>query len=150
AAGGSHAIRWTAAGGMQDLGSLSPTGNSIARAVNGDGSVVVGEGNSVAGAILAWRWTAATGMQDLNTYLPTVGVNLAGWVLEEATGISASGKTIVGRGDHNGQVQVWIVSLGDESPCGGRPGGLDYDCDGRMTPSDIAIYLVVWLDSLAH
>jgi hypothetical protein len=39
------------------------------------------------------------------------GVNLAGWTLTNATGISANGKVIVGYGTHNGVTEGWFVRL---------------------------------------
>jgi probable HAF family extracellular repeat protein len=58
-----RAFRWTAARGMQNLGTLG--GNwSAAWGVSADGSVVVGEAGNAAGQIVAFRWTAARGMQE--------------------------------------------------------------------------------------
>src|SRR5208283_4884319 len=81
-----HAFRWTAAGGMVDLGYLGSlaTDASQAMAVNSDGSIVVG-GASVNAACCdrAFRWTqngtpgaVAPGMQDLTTLLANAGVNM--------------------------------------------------------------------------
>jgi probable HAF family extracellular repeat protein len=86
AAGQERAFRWTAAGGMQDLGTLGG-GESRALGVSADGSVVVGEANNAAGHEHAFRWTAARGMQDLGTL---------GGSGSEAHGVSADGSVVVG------------------------------------------------------
>jgi probable HAF family extracellular repeat protein len=76
-----RAFRWTAAGGMQDLGMLGGIENE-ARDVSADGSVVVGVSSG-----RAFRWTQVTGMQDLGT--------LSGYG-SKALGVSADGSVVVG------------------------------------------------------
>jgi hypothetical protein len=84
-----HAFRWTAAGGMIDLGAGS---QARALATTRDGSVIVGDGGS-SGAFL---WTSNLGAVNLEAWLPTQGIPLNGRRLKEATGISADGRVIVG------------------------------------------------------
>ncbi len=55
-------------------------------------------------------WTSTLGSVDLNTYLPTLGVNLTGWNLAQAYGISYDGSAIMGYGTYNGENASWIVS----------------------------------------
>lgn len=76
--------------------------SSEARAVNADARTIVGiaRNGSIARAML---YTQGTGAVDLNLYLPSIGVNLTGWVLREARGVSADGSVIVGTGTLNGQ-----------------------------------------------
>jgi probable HAF family extracellular repeat protein len=86
AAGQWRTFRWTAAGGMQDLGTLGGWG-SAAYGVSADGSVVVGWAENSAGQWRAFRWTAAGGMQHLGTL---------GGSESEAYGVSADGSVVVG------------------------------------------------------
>jgi probable HAF family extracellular repeat protein len=71
AGGQEHAFRWKASTGMIDLGTLGGS-SSAGWAVNGNGSVVVGQSDTAAenpNAQLthAFRWTASGGMTDLGT-----------------------------------------------------------------------------------
>jgi probable HAF family extracellular repeat protein len=83
-----HAFRWTASGGMQDLGTLPGGYHSEATAVSADGSVVVGWGWGAEGPEHAFRWTAVGGMQDIGT--------LPGGCCSVATAVSADGRVVVG------------------------------------------------------
>lgn len=99
AAGYMEAFRWTRATGMVGLGYLPGGFSSYANAVSADGAVVVGGGNSSSGPKTAFVWTKNKGMQPLADVLAAKGAkNVAGWTLEEATGISADGKTVIGVG----------------------------------------------------
>lgn len=57
------------------------------------------------------------GVVDLNTLLPTLGIDLSGWTLEQATRISPDGLTIMGFGRHEvspGQFEYqagWIATI---------------------------------------
>jgi probable HAF family extracellular repeat protein len=102
------AFRWTAATGLVPL-FLDDETYSVADAVTFDGSRIVGTSTASAGP-RAVMWTSRIGSVDLNTYLPTLGVNLTGWNLNEATGISSDGSVISGYGTFNGVEAGWIVS----------------------------------------
>lgn len=121
--GYSHAFRWTSATGMVDLVAVGGD-DARSNSASGDGSAVVGMG---AYRAILWTppWTPPRGMVDLTTYLPMLGVNLAGWTLSEATGISADGSVIVGYGPFNGAARGWIVS--------GVPASCYANCDGSTT-----------------
>ena len=108
---GNEAMMWTSGGGMVGLGDLDGGGySSRARATSADGSVVVGVGNSAAGDE-AFIWDETNGMQSLKVLLERQGLDLTGWVLREATGISSDGTTIVGWGTNpDGNGEAWLAT----------------------------------------
>jgi probable HAF family extracellular repeat protein len=113
---GDIAYRWTRAGGMVSLGTLPGTWDyMVSNAVNADGSAVVGASVGLDGK--AFLWTPSLGLVDLNLYLPTLGIDLSGWLLTDAGGVSADGRTIVGTGTHNGVTEAWLATL---FPCPDR------------------------------
>ena len=115
---GGQAFRWDEANGMVGLGDI-PGGsfNSAAYAVSGDGSVIVGRGNYAGtGNQDAFIWDAENGMQDLRLVLIGLGLDLTGWDLWEAQGISADGRTITGFGTNpSGSTEAWIATIPEPS-----------------------------------
>ncbi len=86
-ASGTHAFLWTAADGMNDLGTLGGS-NSRANAIN-DAGQVVGRSDTASGGQHAFLWTAAGGMIDLGTL---------GGQTSDARDINEAGQ-VVGRAD---------------------------------------------------
>jgi len=118
---GIRAFRWTSAGGMVSLGA-PPGMASRAYGVSGNGQVVVGVLMSPDHAML---WTSSLGMVDLNTYLPSLGINLTGWTLTAANGVSGDGQTLVGTGTHHGSTEAWVAHLPAPAAAGSVPDGGD-------------------------
>ncbi len=85
-----HAIRWTSAGGMQDLGVAPGSVHSYGNGVSGDGSVVVGDEHGGPNGGGAFLWTGVGGVQPLGPAL--------GWVTSYLTGVSGDGATVIGLG----------------------------------------------------
>lgn len=127
--GDSEAFRWTASSGMMEgLGDLSGGAFfSTAADVNADGSVVVGASISANGGE-AFRWTATDGIKSVQELLTAAGVDMTGWQLQNASGVSDTGNTIVGRGNSPdsgpNSTEAWIARFGLEP--------------GIITPDDVA------------
>jgi uncharacterized membrane protein len=84
---------------------------SFANGASSDGSVVVGNGTSDSGGE-AFIWDSVNGMRNLQSVLTSnYGLDLTGWTLTSARGISADGMTIVGYGTHNGNTEAWRANL---------------------------------------
>ena len=115
-----QAFRWTTAGGMQGLGYLPGFGHTEALDVSGDGSIIVGQASgSVAGGDdrTAFIWDATHGIRGLQDVLVNdYGLDLTGWTLRPAQGISADGTTIVGWGiNPAGQTEAWRAVIPEPS-----------------------------------
>ncbi len=105
--GNSERIRWTLAGGMLDLGALPQLGGLWhLAAISADGSVVVGSVYATNSALL---WTSTLGTVDLRAYLASLGVDVTGWTLGRAVGVSADGTAIVGQGMHFAQARSFLI-----------------------------------------
>jgi probable HAF family extracellular repeat protein len=123
-----EAFRWTEAGGMEGLGSLSTNTDSQARDVNADGSVIVGESGSI-GTPRAFRWTAQ-GMLELVTPEPADSAI--------AYAVNADGSVVVGSytSQAGSQAFRWTAALGMVNL--GRPAGAvsmeatDVSADGNV------------------
>jgi uncharacterized membrane protein len=105
---------------MVGLGDL-PGGifGSEAFGVSADGSVVIGQGRSASGNE-AFLWNSLNGMRSLEDVLVNdFGLDLTGWRLTEATGISDDGRTIVGRGfTPDGFDEGWIATIPEPGTAG--------------------------------
>jgi probable HAF family extracellular repeat protein len=106
-----EAFLWDNVKGMQGLGTL---GGSFSQAwdISADGTKVVGK--SYNGSYTeAFYWNKAQGMRSLKSLLvKDYGLDLTGWTLVEAKGISADGLTIVGWGiNPHGLEEGWFVRL---------------------------------------
>ena len=136
-ASGYEAFRWTAGGGMVGLGDL-PGGYfySVAWGVSADGSVVVGWGASALGDEV-FIWDAPNGMRNLRDVLvDDYGVDLTGWTLTWALGLSADGLTISGYGiNPDGNMEAWVVVI---------PGPGDVDGNGVVDGLDLTAVLTAW------
>jgi probable HAF family extracellular repeat protein len=99
---------------MVGLGDLPGGGfESIALGVSGDGRTVVGWSQTASG-LEAFLWYPDIGMQSLKDTLIAQGIDLTGWTLNYATGISADGLTIVGGGKNPaGLVEAFVAILDD-------------------------------------
>jgi probable HAF family extracellular repeat protein len=136
AAGFYRAFRWTAAGGMQDLGTLPGGYGSLAYGVSANGAVVVGVAWNAAGDWHAFRWTATGGMEDLNITYASLLTN--GSYLRWATAISPDGRYIVGRGYNaaTGRDEAFLL---DTQGCASENG--DVDANGCVDDADLLAVL---------
>ena len=104
-------FRRTVASGMVALPLLSVNTTALRpRAVNGDGTVIIGQAvDPAVGGFGSFVWTPALASKPLAAHLTSRGVNLAGWQLTDATGVSADGTAMCGLGLFNSTPRGWVV-----------------------------------------
>ena len=107
---------------MVGLGTLSG-GSTAAFAVSADGATVVGWSANV-----AFIWSEQAGMRDLRTALEVEwGLDMTGWELTDAWGISGDGTVIVGTGvNPAGHQEGWIATVPE--PATGLLTGIGLTC----------------------
>ncbi len=105
-----QAFLWTQEAGGHSLGF---SGQVFALSANG--SVAVGY--TTIGGESAFVWDAVNGMRLVQDVVATeLGLDLTGWTLKQATGISADGRTIVGHGiNPGGSSEAWIAFIPEPS-----------------------------------
>jgi uncharacterized membrane protein len=105
-AAGGVAFRYAGPGTYQPLPAPTGFANNQADGVSGDGSVVVGTGQSGSSSAMAWRWTDGTGTQALGRTRP-------GHSASFAQAVSRDGQTIVGWSGGGGAAsEAWRWSAG--------------------------------------
>ena len=98
---------WTEAGGMENLGALSPSYNCFPRFMSADASTVLGTYDGY-----GFIWTRATGMVDFNAYLSSIGADTMGMTEMQFAGISDDGQTIAGMGrTAAGPYRGWVLTV---------------------------------------
>jgi len=113
-----RAFRWTLATGMTLLGSgQEGLGDVVATGVSGNGQVMVGWATSPVGEV-ALIWTEGSGLSRLEELIRArFQLDMKGWMLTRATGISDDGLTIVGQGlNPQGQLEGWVLKLAEAWP----------------------------------
>jgi len=119
---GDEVFRWTEEDGMQPVGLGPFLAATRALDVSADGNIIVGWGKEPygQGGRVASIWDEQHGMRVLSDVLEQdYGVEMEGWYLARATGISADGSTIVGYGGLAGTAggwDAWLVHLPRHSP----------------------------------
>ncbi|MCI0365054.1 MAG: hypothetical protein L0219_14345 [Phycisphaerales bacterium] len=145
---GWEAFRWTAEGGMEGLGDL-PGGAvlSSAFATTANGQIIVGRAGVLGFCSpfgcqtdgRAFIWDAQHGLRDLTIVLTDLGIDLTGWELIEARGISANGQFIVGTGfNPAGEVEAWHADIGPPPVFG------DINGDGDVNVEDLLAIISAW------
>ncbi len=125
---------WRAETGMVPLPTLPGSNGDAPQAVSADGKVVVGYAATNDGQ-QAVIWREGEGVELLHDVLVSVyDLDLTGWTLQRATGISDDASTIVGWGiNPDGNTEGFVARL---PICQG-----DLNADGTVTSQDLSVLL---------
>jgi uncharacterized membrane protein len=127
---GFRSLRWTEAGGMEELDLPANVGDNQARGVSADGRVVLGYAQSLPSYDL-WpmRWTEDEGMVLFGRGGGSGGST-------EATAASSDGSIIVGTSGRSARAFRWSIEAGFQSlgtlPEGGPSHAYDVSADGSV------------------
>lgn len=104
--GAQQGFRWTQSTGMVALGD-----GSRVNAISADGSTIVGTGLTAPNVFEAVLWNSTGGMHSIKALLQAQGIDMTGWVLNEATAVSADGRVIVGSARKNSEPFVDFIAV---------------------------------------
>ena len=129
--------RWSAATGLQPVGTNPSSGNGYAVATNFDGSKVLCF-YGVMGGGGSFMWTAENGYTPLSTLAANAGVQIPeGWQLNLPLGMSDDGLTIVGTASGPQGTSPFVLDLRTSQP----PCTADLDGNGEVGAPDLATLL---------
>jgi probable HAF family extracellular repeat protein len=112
---GQEMVRWKSGSGVMGLGIPAGFYYVDPGDMTPDAGRIVGTMVSTSGAV-PFLWTESAGYRNLEDILTASGIDLGGWQLQTASGISADGRTIVGTGfDPDGTRQAWIAVIPEPS-----------------------------------
>lgn len=139
---GINAVRWTAAGQIEDLGRLPGSWSTLAECISDNGRVIGGYAGTDNGNA-AFLWTPDLGYIDLTAELAARGVNMSQWRLDNVTALSADGSTITGTGFFRGFQRMFVVrnfvlACTRSDVAGGNQAA---GADGQLTADDIIAFL---------
>ena len=137
--GGFEGFRWTAETGLAVLApELSNVARSTAADSSFDGTYVIGSCESPIDG--AYIWDPQTGMRNVQAILESrFGIDLTGWSLLGASGISDDARTIVGVGENpSGNREAWLARVAATVPG-------DIDGNAVVTLGDLAGFVAVLL-----
>lgn len=125
--GALRAFRWTAAGGMTDLGVLTGANGASASGVSADGNVVVGTAKTGSVNFRGFRWTQSGGLMSVEQWLTNAGVSLdSSLVVGSATATNQDGSIVIGRlGNGKAYIARASGTGGTNGGTGGTGGGTD-------------------------
>ncbi len=109
-------VIWRTGSAPSGIGDLpGGTRRSEIRAISPDGTIAMGLGSG-AHTFDAFIWDQAHGIRDLGAVLSSAGIDMSGWTLEQATGISANNDVIVGNGrDPFGRFTAFVAYIPEPS-----------------------------------
>ncbi len=110
---GHQALRYRNVSGTwvrDQMGNYPGATSTIPTSTSVDGTVTTGEcWGGTAPASGAFIWSTDLGWREMNTWLTSVGFNLGGLQILNASGISADGTALFGRGNLGGQQVGWVA-----------------------------------------
>jgi uncharacterized membrane protein len=116
--------KWTAGGGLTNLGDFIPDYTPLAQDVSDDGDVIVGVANPFDFFFprLPVIWTPQTGFLEFQEFLAKQGTYAPGWSLAVAGTVSGDGKTVGGFGNSPYGAQGFVVQMPKIVICHAPPG----------------------------
>jgi probable HAF family extracellular repeat protein len=111
---GGRAFRWTQDDGMVAFGNRPGFNATKALATSADGSVIVGtySTNSSPSGQATFIWDEVRGMRGLREIINAdPNLDMTGWALNSANGISADGRTIVGFAFRPGDLEIGLAYI---------------------------------------
>lgn len=132
---GAGVFRWSRSTGMTTLGQFPGARVTHPSAITADGAIIVGTSSVDRRApSIAFIWDATHGMRSLQTVLETEhGLNLAGWHLQNASGLTPDGAVIVGWGTNPaGQTEAFRAVLKSQPAVAGESAAVSFAETGQQ------------------